>query len=190
MRRVLWDHNTYIGKFTIVYFDDILIFSKGREDYLQHLRIILGVLRREKLYANLKKCRFMQESLVFLGFFIYVDGVKMDPRKFWVILEWCSPCNVTEVKIYYDLATFHRKFIPNFNNIVAPMIDCTKGRAFSWTKEVEESFQYLKKKVIEAPILALPNFDKVFEVNYDASHVGIGVVLNQEGKPISFVSEK
>ena len=71
----------YIGKFVVVYFDDILIFSKGREEHLQHLRMILGVLRREKLYANLKKCRFMQESLVFLGFVISADGVKMDPEK-------------------------------------------------------------------------------------------------------------
>jgi hypothetical protein len=71
----------YIGKFVVVYFDDILIFSRGREEHLQHLRIILGVLRREKLYANLKKCQFMQASLVFLGFVISADGVKMDPEK-------------------------------------------------------------------------------------------------------------
>ena len=70
------------------------------------------------------------------------------------------------------------------------MTDCTKGREFSWGKEAEESFQYLKKRVTEAPILALPDFDKVFEVDYDASHVGIGAILSQEGKPIAFFSEK
>ena len=176
----------YIGNFVVVYFDHILIFSKGREDHLQHLRIILGVLRKEKLYANLKKCRFMQESLVFLGFFISVDGVKMDPEKVQAILEWPSPCSITEVRSFHGLATFYRKFIHNFSSIVAPMTNCTKGREFSWAKEAKESFQYLKKKVSEAPILALPDFDKVFTVDCDASHVGIGVVLSQEGKPISF----
>lgn len=117
----------YIGKFVVFYFDDIPIFSKGREEHLQNLRIILGVLRREKLYVNLKKCRFMQESLVFLGFVISADGVKMDPEKVQVILEWPSPCSITEMRIFYGLATFYRKFIHNFSNIVAPMTDCTKG---------------------------------------------------------------
>lgn len=119
----------YIGKFVLVYFDDILIFSKGREEHLQHLRI-LGVLRREKLYANLKKCRFIQESLVFLGFVISTNGVKMDPEKVQSILEWPSPCSITEVRSFHDLATFYRNFIHNFSSIVAPMTDCTKGQEF------------------------------------------------------------
>lgn len=166
----------YIGKFVVVYFDDILIFSKGREEHLQYLRIILEVLRREKLYANLKKCRFMQASLFFLGFVISADGVKMDPEKVRAILEWRSPRSITELRSFHGFITFYRKFICNFNSIVAPVTDYTKGQEFSWTKEAEESFQYLKK-VTEAPILALPGFDKVFEVDYDASHVGIGVVI-------------
>lgn len=114
----------------------------------------------------------------------------MDPEKVRVILEWHSPRSITEVRSFHGLATFYRKFICNFSSIVAPVTYYTKGREFSWPKEAKESFQYLKKKVIEAPILALPNFDKVFEVDYDASHVGIGAILSQEGKPIAFFSEK
>ena len=69
----------YIGKFVVVYFDDIMIYSRSKEEHLQHLRIILSVLTKEKLFANLKKCRFMQTSLTFLGFVISQDGVQMDP---------------------------------------------------------------------------------------------------------------
>ncbi len=70
--------HSYIGKFVVVYFDDILRFSKGREEHMQNLRIILGVLRKEEFCSNLKKCRFMQESLAFLGFAIFANSVKMD----------------------------------------------------------------------------------------------------------------
>ena len=81
----MWLMNTvlqpYIGKFVVVYFDGILVFSKNKENHLQHLKIILDTLRKHHLYANLKKCRFLQESLVFLGFVISTEGVKMDSKK-------------------------------------------------------------------------------------------------------------
>jgi hypothetical protein len=181
---------SYIGKFVVIYFDDILVFSNNKEDHLQHLKLILDALRKHKLYANLNKCSFLQEFLVFLGFVILTEGFKMDSEKVRVVLEWPSPRRITDVISFHRLATFNKKYIKNFSSIVAPIIDCTKGNTFMWTNEVEEIFKLLKKKVIEAPILALPYFDKVFEVDFDSSHVGIGVVLSQEGRPIALFSEK
>ena len=105
-------------------------------------------------------------------------------------MECPSPRSITEVGIFYGIATFYKNFTRNFSSIVTPIIDCTKGTTFKWANEAEESFKFLKKKATEAPILALPYFDKVFEVDCDASHVGIGVVLIQAGKPIAFFSEK
>jgi phenylacetate-coenzyme A ligase PaaK-like adenylate-forming protein len=131
------------------------------------------VFIKHQIYAKLKKCRFLQESLVFLGFFILAEEVEMDSEKVRAILEWPGPRSITKVRNFHGMATFYRKFIQNFNNIVAPIIDCTKGKTFMWTNEVEEIFKLLKKKVIEAPILALPYFHKVFEADCDASHVGI-----------------
>jgi hypothetical protein len=190
----MWLMNTmlqpYIGKFVVVYFDDILIFSNKKGDHLQHLKIILDALRKHQLYAKLKTCSFLQESLVFLGFFISTEGVEMDSEKVREILEWPGPRSITEVRSFHGLATFYKNNIRNFSSIVATITDCTRGKKFMWTKESEESFKFLKNKVTEAPILTLPNFYKVFEVNCDASHVGIGVVLSQAGRPIELFSEK
>jgi hypothetical protein len=77
----------YIGRFVVVYFDDILVFS-NKKDHLQYLKIILDALRKHQLYANLKKCSFLQESFFFLGFVISPEGVKMDSEKGRAILEW------------------------------------------------------------------------------------------------------
>ena len=85
----------YIGKFVVIYFDYILVFRKNKEDHVQHLNILLDTLRKQHLYANLKKCSFLQESLVFLGFFISTKGVKMDSEKARAILEWPSPRSIT-----------------------------------------------------------------------------------------------
>jgi len=87
----------YIGKFVVVYFDDILIFNKNKEDHLQHLKVIFNVLREHQLYVNLKKCSFLQRSLVFLGFVISVEGVQMDSENVRAILEWPCPRSITEV---------------------------------------------------------------------------------------------
>jgi hypothetical protein len=82
----------------------------------------------------------------------------MDSENVRAILEWPSPRSITEVRRFHALTTFYRKFIQNFSSFVAPITDCTKGKTFMWINEVEESFMFLKKKVTEAPILALPFF--------------------------------
>jgi hypothetical protein len=106
------------------------------------------------------------------------------------ILEWPTPKSLHDVQIFYGLASFYRWFIRNFNALITPITKCLKGRAFQWTEQANASFQLVKKKMMEAPVLALLDFKKIFEVNCDASGIGIGVVLSQEGRPIAFLSEK
>jgi hypothetical protein len=180
----------FLGKFVVVYLDDILIFSKTKEEHLEHVRKVLQWLREEKLLINLKKCTFLKEELVYLGFVISKEGLKMDPEKVKAILEWPTPQCTFDVRSFHGLESFYRKFIKNFSEICAPLTECMKKGNFKWTVAAMKSFEDLKKKVIEQPVLALPYFNKVFQVDCDASGSTIGAVLSQEGRPIAFFSEK
>ncbi|GJR23290.1 reverse transcriptase domain-containing protein [Tanacetum coccineum] len=156
---------SFIGKFVVIYFDDILAFSPTKELHLHHLRQVFEVLRAQKLYTNTKKCHFK-------------DGIEMDPSKVEAIISWPTPTNIHETRSIQGLASFYRRFIRNFSTIIAPITECLKGSTFYWTQEADEAFELLKRKVTEAPVLTLPDFEEVFEVHCDASGVGIGVGEN------------
>ena len=116
----------------------------------------------------------------------------MDPKKVRAIFEWPTPRSVTKVRSFHGLASFYRKFIKGFNGICGPLTKTMRGdrKEFKWTTGVDKSFNLLKEKVTEQPILALLDFNKVFQVDYDASGTKIGAVLSQEGRPITYFSEK
>ena len=130
----------------------------------------------------MKKCTFMQKELVYLGFIISQDGLKMDPEKVKAILDWPTPRNTFEVRSFYGLPSFYRKFIRNFSGICASIVETLKkeNQPFYWTKVSEKSFNLLKKMVTEKPVLKLPDFDHLFQVRCDASGMAIGALLSQE----------
>jgi len=176
----------FLGKFVVVYFDDILIFSRSMQEHLSHVEQILKVLRAEQLYINKAKCSFMRQSAKFLGFIISNQGVEADPAKVQAVQQWPTPQNLSEVRSFHGLATFYRRFIRNFSTIMAPITECLKEKKFAWSMAAAKAFTEIKNKMGHAPVLKLPDFSKIFEVACDASHVGIGGVLSQEGHPIAF----
>ncbi|KAK1595677.1 hypothetical protein QYE76_018379 [Lolium multiflorum] len=180
-----------IGKSVVVYFDDILIYSKTLEDHVQHVREVLCILRHEKLYANLPKCTFAQNKLVFLGFVVSANGIEVDSSKVEAIHNWPTPTNVGQVRSFHGLAGFYRRFVKDFSTIACPLNELTKKNVpFVWGKAQQKAFDELKKRLTEAPLLALPDFTKTFEIECDASGLGIGGVLMQNGKPVAYYSEK
>ncbi|KAF8088704.1 hypothetical protein N665_0532s0064 [Sinapis alba] len=182
---------TFIGLFVVVYFDDILVYSKSLEEHIDHLRSVLDVLRKEQLFANLKKCTFCTDNLVFLGFVVSADGVKVDQEKVRAIQEWPIPKTISEVRSFHELAGFYRRFVKDFSTIAAPLTEVIKKEVgFKWGEAQEIAFQCLKEKLTHAPLLILPDLNKTFEIECDASGIGVGAVLMQEKRPIAYFSEK
>ena len=137
----------FLNKFVVVYLDDILIFSRDQEEHLKHIDQVLKRLHEESLKINLEKCTFMKEELIFLGFVVSKDCLKMDPSKISAILNWPPPTCPSEVKSFHGLCNFYRKFIKNFSGLCAPIIDTIKGGRkcqFSWTNEATNAFEILK----------------------------------------------
>jgi hypothetical protein len=189
MNEVLKD---FTRKFVIVYIDDILVFSKTKEQHLKHLTLVMRRLQQEKLLINLKKSYFMKKELIYLGFVISSNELKLDLEKVKAIKEWPSLRNIFEVKSFHGLASFYRKFIRNFSGIVVSIMDTVKKRHkyFHWIEEAERSFKLLKENITEQSVMVLPDFSKTFQVRCDASGFSVGAILSQENRPVTYFSEK
>ncbi|GJY28199.1 putative reverse transcriptase domain-containing protein [Tanacetum coccineum] len=181
----------YLDKFVIVFIDDILIYSKTKGEHSEHLKIILDLLKKEKLYAKFSKCDFWLESVQFLGHVINKEGIHVDPAKIEAVKNWPVPKSPTEVRQFMGLAGYYRRFIEGFSLIAKPLTKLTqKNKRFEWGADEDEAFQKLKQDLCTAPILALPEGPDDFVVYCDASLKGYGAVLMQRDKVIAYASRQ
>ena len=151
----LMDHvlRDFLGKFVVVYFDHILIYSKTLIDHENHVRATLITLRKKRLYANLSKCNFFMEKINFLGFILGKNGVDVDEDKVKTIREWPTPKNASEVRSFHGLASFYRRFIKDFSTIAAPLNALVKKHvAIKWGEKQEKAFKELKEKIDKCTI--------------------------------------
>jgi hypothetical protein len=176
----------FLDDCVIVYLDDILIFNKSREEHVKHVKQVLDVLRKEKLFLKMSKCEFGKTSLIYLGHIVGGGEMKIDPSKVKVILEWPKPNNVTEVRSFLGAAQYWRKLLLTFLQLHA--VTSVK-QVFQWGGKQQKAFDTLKEKISSAPVLALPNLRQPFEIQTDASNYAMGAVLLQHGKPIFFHSK-
>ncbi|WMV51153.1 hypothetical protein MTR67_044538, partial [Solanum verrucosum] len=182
---------TYLDSFVVVFIDDILIYSHSEEEHMGHLRVVLQRLREEKLYAKYEKCEFWLKEVAFLGHVVSGDGIKVDPKKTDVIRNWPRPLTPSDIRSFLGLAGYYRRFVNGFSSIASPMTKLTQKKTkFEWTGECERIFQTLKDKLVSAPILSLPDGLEGFVVYCDASRVGLGCVLMQNGKVIAYASRQ
>uniref|UniRef100_A0A2N9FVM9 RNA-directed DNA polymerase n=1 Tax=Fagus sylvatica TaxID=28930 RepID=A0A2N9FVM9_FAGSY len=181
----------FLDQFVVVFIDDILIYSKSKEDHERHLRLVLQVLKEKKLYAKLKKCEFWLDSVAFLGHVISKDGISVDPKKVEAVVEWNRPNNVTEIRSFLGLAGYYRRFVEGFSRLAVPLTRLTqKGVKFEWSEECEQSFQELKRRLVSAPILTIPDGSGGLVIYSDASKKGLGCVLMQHGRVVAYASRQ
>ncbi|GJW05463.1 putative reverse transcriptase domain-containing protein [Tanacetum coccineum] len=181
----------YLDKFVIVFIDDILIYSKSEEEHEVHLKTILDLLKKEKLYAKFSKCEFWLKEVQFLGHVVNCDGIHVDPSKVESVKNWKIPESSTEIRSFLGLAGYYRRFIENFSKIAKPLTLLTqKNKAYVWGDKQDEAFRILKEKLCNAPVLALPDGPNDFVVYCDASKQGFGCVLMQRGKVIAYASRQ
>ncbi|GJV11263.1 putative reverse transcriptase domain-containing protein [Tanacetum coccineum] len=166
---------SYLDKFVIVFIDDILIYSKTQEEHVEHLRLVLELLKKEKLYAKFSKCEFWLREVQFLGHVINGNGIHVDPRKIEAVKNWKAPRTPTEVCSFLGLAGYYRRFMENFSKIAKSLTILTqKSKTFEWGEEQKLAFHTLKDKLCNAPVLALPDGSEDFIVYCDASGIGLG----------------
>ncbi|KAL0537633.1 hypothetical protein IC582_026616 [Cucumis melo] len=179
----------YLYQFVIVFTDDILVYSVDRESHEEHLRIVLQTLHDKQLYAKFSKCEFWLEQVVFLGHIVSAKGVSVDPQKVEAIVNWERPTSATEVRSCFSFKGYYRRFIEDFSRLALPFTALTRKNAkFEWSDKCEQSFQELKKRLVIVPILALPVTGKDYVIYCDASRLGLGCVLMQDGNVIAYAS--
>ncbi|GKC05559.1 putative reverse transcriptase domain-containing protein [Tanacetum coccineum] len=181
----------YMDKSVIVFIDDILIYSKSKEEHEEQLKLILELLKNEQLYAKFSKCEFWISKVQFLGHVIDSQGIHIDPAKIKSIKDWATPTTPTEIRQLLGLAGYYRRFIEGFSKIAKSLTKLTqKNVKYTYGEKEEEAFQLLKNKLCSAPILALPKGSEDFIVYCDALHKGLGAVLMQREKVIAYASRQ
>ncbi|GJS43192.1 putative reverse transcriptase domain-containing protein [Tanacetum coccineum] len=168
------------------------LMNRNKKEHEEHLKQILELLKKEELYAKLgeaSKCEFWIPKVQFLGHVIDSEGIHVDPAKIESIKDWTSPKSPTEIRQFLGLAGYYRRFIEGFSKIAKPMTKLTQKKVkFEWGDKQEAAFQLLKQKLCSAPILALPEGSEDFIAYCDASKKGLGAVLMQREKVISYAS--
>ncbi|XP_070002479.1 uncharacterized protein [Nicotiana sylvestris] len=175
----------------IVSIDDILVYSRSREDHANHLKAILQTLQQHQLYVKFSECEFWIESVAFLGYVASREGIMVDPQKIAAVKNWPRPTTPTEIRSFFGLSRYYRRFVEVFSTLVYPLTKLTqKVVKFQWSDACERSFKELKSRLTTTPVLTLPEATEGFVMYCDASRVGLGCVLMQHDKVIAYSYKK
>ncbi|CAI7801781.1 unnamed protein product, partial [Closterium sp. NIES-53] len=179
----------------VVYLDDILIYSKNMKEHVEHLRKVFEILRKNKFYVKLSKSDFALKKVQFLGHMVSVEGVHVDPRKIKAVKKWKVSENVKELQQFLGFANYYNRFVPQYAKIAAPLTDLLKkDTPYKWGTPHQQAMEQLQTALTTAPVLILPDPEKDYVVEADASDQAVGAVLMQDHgnslQPIAYLSKK
>jgi len=164
------------------YIDDLVLYSASWEEHVKLLREFFRRLRDAHLTVNLSKSEFCRARVVFLGHIVGQGEVAPVASKVDANLNFPIPRDKREVMRFLGMAGYYRKFCFNFSTVAEPLTSLLqKKRKFVWSKDCQNAFEKIKSLLLSAPVLKAPNFEKPFKLQVDASDIGIGAVLLQEG---------
>jgi hypothetical protein len=177
----------------VIYMDDILVFSKDKNEHQEQVKRILEKLRQHQLLLKAKKCYFEKEEIEFLGLIISEKGIRMDPHKVKAITDWPIPTTKRELQQFLGFINFYRRFIKGFAKIAKPLTKLTGKTNWLWTELQQKVFQELKNEVTSERVLIIPKPGRPFRMETDASNFAIAAILSQlddDGKwrPVAFLS--
>ncbi|GJS46028.1 putative mitochondrial protein [Tanacetum coccineum] len=179
----------FLRKFVLVFFDDILVYSKSLQEHVEHMDQVLTTMKKHSLFAKLSKCTFVTNSVEYLGHIISNKGIYIDKSKIQTMQDWLIPNTLKQLRGFLGLTGYYKRFIKNYALLSQPLTALLKKNDFQWSDEAQKSFVILKQAMLQAPVLALPDFYKTFVVETYASGKGIGAVLQQDGHPIAYLSK-
>ena len=176
----------------LVYGDDVLIHSSSYDEHAKHLRAVLQRFKEAGLVANMKKCQFFKREVKFLGHVISEGQAAPMPDKVGSIEEFPTPKTKKQLQTFLGLAGYYRRFMPSFSSVAVPLYDLLRTKAqWAWNNLHESAFKKLKSLLTKEPVvLALPRTDQEFELFTDASDVGLGAVLSQNGHVVEYASRR
>ncbi|GJP43004.1 hypothetical protein CLOM_g2514 [Closterium sp. NIES-68] len=184
-----------LNEYVVVYLDNILVYSHDKQQHVEHLRRVFRILRQERFYVKLSKSDFALEKVQFLGHIVNAQGVHVGPKKMEAVRTWKTPENVKELQQFFGFANCYNRFVPQYTKIAAPLTNLLKKNTpYNWEPRHQEAVEQLKQALTSASVIILPDPERDFVIEADASEQAVGAVLMQDQgnglQPIAYLSKK
>ena len=184
-----------LDRTVLVFLDDILVFSRTKEEHIKHVREVLERLRKAQLYAKRSKCELFRDNVEFLGHRLGANGLSVSQDKVQSVRDWPAPTSATEVRSFLGLANFYRRFVQDFSKIAMPLTQLTGStKTFEWGDKQRAAFEALKTALTTTPVLLIPDPAKPYTLNCDACDYALGATLQQDQgnglQPVAYFSRK